>query len=131
VSEPYRADVRRVEKPWGHEIVFAATERYVGKILAVRAGEELSLQYHRAKDETLYLHEGTAEIQVGERREELDWEPCEPGTALRIRPGVIHRIRAGTDCVFLESSTPELDDVVRLEDRYGREGPGEGAEGRG
>jgi mannose-6-phosphate isomerase len=112
--------VRRVEKPWGYEIHFALTDRYCGKVLFVRAGEELSLQYHEAKDETLYLQAGRAEIVVGEQADDLALLPAEPGDAYRIRPGTIHRLRAIEDSTFLEVSTPELDDVVRLEDRYGR-----------
>jgi mannose-6-phosphate isomerase-like protein (cupin superfamily) len=114
--------VRRVEKPWGYEIHYALTDRYCGKVLFVRAGEELSLQYHEVKDETLYLQAGRAEIVVGGRTDALEILPAEPGDAYRVRPGTIHRIRAIEDSTFLEVSTPELDDVVRLEDRYGRAG---------
>jgi mannose-6-phosphate isomerase-like protein (cupin superfamily) len=114
--------VRRVDKPWGYEIHYALTDRYCGKILFVRAGEELSLQYHEVKDETLYLQAGRAEIVVGENVDALEVLPAEPGDAYRVRPGTIHRLRALEDSTFLEVSTPELDDVVRLEDRYGRAG---------
>jgi len=116
------AEVRRVDKPWGYEEIFAVTERYVGKLLFIRAGEALSLQYHRAKDETLRVMEGTMELASGKRVATLETTRLEPGMAIRIAPGVIHRMTAETDCLILEVSTPELDDVVRLQDRYGREG---------
>lgn len=116
------AEIRRVDKPWGYEEIFAATHRYVGKLLFVRAGEALSLQYHRIKDETLRVMEGTMELVSGASREQLETIRVEPGMAIRITPGTIHRMTAETDCLILEVSTPELDDVVRLEDRYGREG---------
>ena len=116
-----RADVRRIDKPWGYEIQYGLTERYCGKLLVVQAGEALSLQYHEQKDETLYLQAGRAEIEIGEVGETTAAE-VGPGEAVRIRPGVVHRIRALEDSVFLEVSTPEVDDVVRLEDRYGRAG---------
>ena len=109
----------RVEKPWGYELIWAHTGRYVGKILHVRAGQALSLQYHRAKDETIHLLAGEMRFEFdagGGEREVL----LKPGDSMRIRPGTIHRMVALTDCDVLEASTPELDDVVRLEDRYGR-----------
>jgi mannose-6-phosphate isomerase len=115
-------EVRRVSKPWGHELIWALSDHYCGKVLVVRAGEELSLQFHRDKDETIYLHRGSAEIDVGYRGRPLFTEVIEVGQAFRIRPGTIHRLRAIEDCEFLEVSTPHLDDVVRLEDRYGRLG---------
>lgn len=118
----YTAEVRRVEKPWGHELHWALTGRYCGKVLAVRAGEELSLQLHERKEETLYLHEGRAEVQIGPSPDRLERDVVLPGTALHVTPGTVHRIRALEDCLFLEASTPDLDDVVRLDDRYGRAG---------
>ena len=118
----FAAQVRRVEKPWGHEVVFACTDRYCGKLIFVRAGEELSLQFHREKDEVLYLHEGRIELEVGDPGGPLDVEVVVPGQAFHFRPGVVHRARALEDSVLLEASTPELDDVVRLDDRYGRTG---------
>jgi mannose-6-phosphate isomerase-like protein (cupin superfamily) len=118
----FRSDVRRVDKPWGYELHYGLTDRYCGKVLFVRAGEELSLQYHERKDETLYLHAGRAELEIGELGEETAATEIGPGDALRIRPRVVHRLRALEDSLFLEVSTPELDDVVRLEDRYGRAG---------
>jgi mannose-6-phosphate isomerase-like protein (cupin superfamily) len=120
VSTPYRSEVCRVEKPWGYEIHWALGERYCGKVLAVRAGEEMSLQYHERKEETLHLHEGRARIRVGPSVDELAESVLEAGMSLHLPPGTVHHIRALEDCIFLEVSTPELDDVVRLEDRYGR-----------
>jgi mannose-6-phosphate isomerase len=119
----FATDVRRVEKPWGYEVVYALTERYCGKVIFVRKGEELSLQFHREKDEVVYLHEGRIELQVGEPGRPLDVEVVTPGRAFRLRPGIVHRWRALEDSVVLEVSTPEIDDVVRLEDRYGRADP--------
>ncbi len=119
----FATDVRRVEKPWGYEVVYALTERYCGKVIFVRKGEELSLQFHREKDEVVYLHEGRIELQVGEPGRPLDVEVVTPGRAYRLRPGIVHRWHALEDSVVLEVSTPEIDDVVRLEDRYGRADP--------
>jgi mannose-6-phosphate isomerase len=120
----FGAKVERVEKPWGHEIVFALSEHYCGKVLFVRAGEQLSLQFHRRKDETIYVHSGRVEIEIGDPGGALDSEVVGPGRAFRLKPGVVHRWRALEDSVVLEASTPELDDVVRLEDNYGRAEPG-------
>ena len=116
----YAQQVRRVDKPWGYELIYAVTERYCGKLLFVRAGEALSLQYHRKKDETIYVHEGRAELEIGRQGEEPTPVLVGPGDSFRLRPGTVHRMRALEDTLFLEVSTPELDDVVRLEDRYGR-----------
>jgi mannose-6-phosphate isomerase len=115
---------RFVEKPWGGEEIFAETDRYVGKILTVRAGHSLSLQYHRVKDETMRVLEGTCEIHLGggERSSAPQVLTLGPGDTCHIRPGTVHRLAAVSDVQILEVSTPELDDVVRLEDRYGREG---------
>ncbi|MGH7476489.1 MAG: cupin domain-containing protein [Longimicrobiales bacterium] len=114
------APVRRVEKPWGHELVWASTDQYVGKVLHVKAGHALSLQYHRMKDETIHLLSGAARVWVGPLGAELEELAVEVGQSLRLRPGSVHRIEAVTDVELLEASTPHLDDVVRLEDRYGR-----------
>lgn len=112
--------VRRVDKPWGYELIFAHTDRYAGKILHVEGGHALSLQYHERKDETLYLASGEVELLVGEEAE-MKRLAMRPGDSYRIRPGVRHRMIAGpAGCEFIEVSSPELDDVVRLEDRYGR-----------
>jgi mannose-6-phosphate isomerase-like protein (cupin superfamily) len=114
-----RDDVTRVEKPWGYELHWAITDRYVGKILHVKSGHALSLQYHNFKDETIYLYSGRLlfEIQEGERVVKREMRP---GDRCHIRPKTIHRMTAIEDCDILEVSTPELDDVVRLQDRYGR-----------
>jgi mannose-6-phosphate isomerase-like protein (cupin superfamily) len=112
----------RVDKPWGHELIWARTDRYVGKILHVRAGEALSLQYHQVKDETLYVLAGTVILEVGEDERALERLELAPGDAIHLWPGRRHRLTARTDCDVLEVSTPELDDVVRLADRYGRTG---------
>ena len=112
--------VRRVDKPWGYELVFAHTDRYVGKLLHVDAGHALSLQYHERKDETLYLAAGSMEFQV-EEDGELVVRELRLGEAYHIPPHTRHRMTAGPEgCDLIEVSTPELEDVVRLEDRYGR-----------
>jgi mannose-6-phosphate isomerase-like protein (cupin superfamily) len=116
----FASDVQRVEKPWGYEIVFAVTESYCGKVLFVRGGEQLSLQFHREKDETIYVHEGRVRFEIGEEEGELATDVVGPGTAFHLRPGTVHRMRALEDSLLLEVSTSHLDDVVRLEDRYGR-----------
>lgn len=113
---------RKVEKPWGHEEIFAETADYVGKILFIRRGEALSLQYHEVKEETLRVLEGTLELVTGIDVERLEKHKIGPETVFHIPPRTLHRMVAVTDCLLLEVSTPQLDDVVRLEDRYGREG---------
>ncbi len=110
---------RRVDKPWGHELWWAHTDRYVGKVLHVRAGHSLSLQYHERKDETLHLWSGELTLVVDEGRG-LEEHRMRPGESYRVKPLVRHRLVAVTDCVVLEASTPEVEDVVRLEDAYGR-----------
>jgi mannose-6-phosphate isomerase len=118
---------RFVEKPWGGEEVFAETDRYVGKILTVRAGHALSLQYHVSKDETMRVLEGSCEFHLGREpgSRDLDVAVLGPGDVRHIGPGTVHRMVALTDVRILEVSTPDLDDVVRLEDRYGRAGTGD------
>ena len=116
----YACSVTRVKKPWGYELIYALTDAYCGKLLYVRSGHALSLQDHEQKDETIYLEDGLAEIEIGGLGEPLGRETIWPGQAFRIEPGTVHRLRAIKDCVFLEASTPHLDDVVRLEDAYGR-----------
>ncbi|MFH1764696.1 MAG: cupin domain-containing protein [Gemmatimonadota bacterium] len=111
---------QRVEKPWGYELIWAQTEQYVGKVLHINAGESLSLQYHEVKDETIFLFSGEMRFWVGASAETLEEIMLEAGEAFRVLPGTIHRMRAITDCDVMEASTPHLDDVVRLEDRYGR-----------
>ena len=145
-----RVEVTTVPKPWGHETIWARTDRYVGKILHIKAGHALSVQYHNRKDETVYLlagvlkywvqasqaqgprpqapgpHRtaGTGETPVAGRSPipDLTDVQLKVGDSFRITPGTIHYMEAVTDCDVLEVSTPELDDVVRLKDRYGREG---------
>ena len=112
---------QKVEKPWGYELIWAHTERYVGKILHINRGESLSYQYHVVKDETIRLLSGLLEMDL-----EVDGQRStirlSPGECLHIVPGMKHRMTAVESCDVLEVSTPELDDVVRLEDRYGRAG---------
>jgi mannose-6-phosphate isomerase len=110
----------RVEKPWGYELIWARTERYVGKILHITQGHALSLQYHEKKDETVYVLRGRMRFQTGPEGAELKDTVLGEGEAFHITPFLRHRMIAETDCDILEASTPELDDVVRLEDRYGR-----------
>ena len=111
-----------VDKPWGHELIWARTERYVGKILHVRAGEALSLQYHRVKDETLMVLSGELQLVYFADGEEPRSRILAPREPFHVPPGLRHRMIAVTDVEVVEVSTPELDDVVRLEDAYGREG---------
>jgi mannose-6-phosphate isomerase-like protein (cupin superfamily) len=113
---------RKVEKPWGWELIWAETEMYVGKLLFIKEGEALSLQYHEAKDESWLVHEGRARLDLGGVGDELETMEVAPGAAFRYRPGTVHRLTALEDTLVLEVSTPHLGDVVRLEDRYGREG---------
>lgn len=112
--------VRREEKPWGYELIWAETELYVGKLLHVRAGEALSVQYHERKDETLHLLRGSMILRMGESMDRFGPVPFHPGDSVRMRPGMIHQMEALTDCEVLEVSTPHLRDLVRLQDRYGR-----------
>jgi mannose-6-phosphate isomerase len=113
--------VTRVEKPWGYELHWAKTDRYVGKLIHVNAGHALSLQYHDRKDETIYLHSGRMLFEIQQQGADLVKRELSPGDAVHITPKTIHRMTALQDCDVFEVSTPELDDVVRLEDRYGRE----------
>ena len=118
-----RVPITRVSKPWGYEIIWAVSERYVGKILHINAGHELSVQYHNKKDETCYLLSGEIVYRVQRNGDDvLDDVRLQVGESYRIIPGTIHQMIAVTDCDVLEVSTPELDDVVRLSDKYGREG---------
>jgi mannose-6-phosphate isomerase len=109
----------RVEKPWGFELVWARTDRYVGKILHVRAGQVLSLQYHHRKDETMHVLAGELILRTGPE-DALESRPFRAGESMHIPPKLIHQIEAVVDSDVLEASTPELDDLVRLNDRYGR-----------
>jgi mannose-6-phosphate isomerase len=146
-----RVNITTVPKPWGHETIWANTDRYVGKILHIKAGHALSVQYHNVKDETVFLLSGEMKYWVGEGRgqraegragkgglrplatgetpaagrdpiPQMTDVQLRVGEAYRITPHTIHYMEAVTDCDVLEVSTPELDDVVRLKDRYGREG---------
>jgi mannose-6-phosphate isomerase len=131
-----KIEVRIVPKPWGHETIWAHTDLYVGKVLHIKAGHSLSLQYHNLKDETIHVLSGTMVYRVGTAdgrgrtadgtgdsgRQELQEIELKEGESFRNEPGTIHQMEAVTDCVLLEASTPHLDDVVRLTDRYGREG---------
>ncbi len=118
-----RAEVRQVDKPWGHETIWASNDLYAGKILHINAGHALSIQYHRVKDETIYLMSGEMNYWVKpDGSDTLQNMNLRTGEAFRITPGTVHYMEAVTDCDVLEASTPQLDDVVRLEDRYGREG---------
>ena len=123
MTSPYAFTPRRVEKPWGWELVWAEADDYVGKLLFIRAGQALSLQYHEVKDEAWLVQEGRAKLELsapGERM--LNNEVIGPGAAFHFPPGTVHRLTAVEDTTILEASTPQLDDVVRLEDRYGRTG---------
>jgi mannose-6-phosphate isomerase-like protein (cupin superfamily) len=116
-----KSRIERVDKPWGYELRFALTGRYAGKVLFIEAGNQLSLQYHEVKDESLLVQTGQLELVLG-RDAEQRVELLGPGDAWHITPGTVHRFRAVTDCLLFEVSTPELQDVVRIEDDYGREG---------
>jgi len=113
---------RFVSKPWGQEEIFAETDRYVGKILEINAGEALSLQFHERKEETLRVLDGRVRFVAGPDRDHLETFELGPGDVFHVTPGLLHRMVAVSDCRLLEVSTPDLDDVVRLDDRYGREG---------
>lgn len=111
--------IKKIDKPWGYELIWAYTEKYAGKILHIKRGEMLSYQYHEVKDETIYLYSGLLEIDMedGKERKKVI---LHPGEGIRIPPFTKHRMIAVEDCEVLEVSTPELSDVVRLEDLYGR-----------
>jgi mannose-6-phosphate isomerase-like protein (cupin superfamily) len=116
-------EVKKVEKPWGHELIWALTDVYCGKLLFVKAGHSLSLQFHRKKDESWLVQSGRAKLELGEAGESiLKEEVISAGAAFHYPPGTVHRVTAIEDTTILEVSTPQLDDVVRLEDAYGREG---------
>ncbi len=124
--DPFAFEPRKVEKPWGWELIWAHADAYVGKILFVRAGHSLSLQFHREKDESWYVQSGRAKLELGKIGQAvLAEEVIGPGTAFRYPPGTVHRVTALDDTTIIEVSTPHLDDVVRLEDAYGRQGTSE------
>ncbi len=119
----YSFEPRKVEKPWGWELIWALTDAYCGKLLFVRAGEALSLQYHERKDESWYVQEGRAELELSAvDADERELVEITAGDSFHFRPLTVHRVRALEDTLVIEVSTPDLDDVVRLEDAYGREG---------
>jgi mannose-6-phosphate isomerase-like protein (cupin superfamily) len=113
------AEDNRVQKPWGYELHWAKTNKYVGKLIHVNAGEALSLQYHNVKDETIFLRSGRMLFEIAENGTRVTRE-MQVGESVHITPGTLHRMTAIDDCEIFEVSTPELDDVVRVEDRYGR-----------
>jgi mannose-6-phosphate isomerase len=119
--EPFAVEPVKVDKPWGYELIWAETDDYVGKLLFIKAGESLSLQFHRQKDESWLVYSGRARIEMAAPGEKLPQaEVVGAGAAFRIKPGTVHRITGVEDTTIIEVSTPFLEDVVRLEDRYGR-----------
>jgi mannose-6-phosphate isomerase len=122
-GDQWRFEPRRVEKPWGWELIWAHAGAYVGKVLFVRAGQALSLQFHREKDESWYVESGRAKLELGAVGDAvLKTEVIAAGASFHFPPGTVHRVTALEDTTILEVSTPHLDDVVRLEDAYGRAG---------
>src|SRR2546427_11675925 len=109
----------RVPKPWGYELIWAKTDRYVGKILHIEPGHVLSLQYHNKKDESIYVLKGEIVLRI-QQGDTLIERPLREGESFHIQPKVIHQFEAVLPSDLLEASTPEIDDVVRLKDRYGR-----------
>jgi len=121
--DPWSFEPRRVDKPWGYELIWALTDDYCGKLLHVDAGHSLSLQFHRVKDESWLVQSGRARLELGAVGDAvLQTEIVGPGAAFHYTPGTVHRVTALEDTDILEVSTPHLDDVVRLEDAYGRQG---------
>lgn len=124
--DKFAIEPEKVEKPWGHELIWASTEHYVGKTLFINAGESLSLQFHKIKDEAWYVLSGRAEVELGAPGQGiLNSEIVGPGAAFHFPPGTVHRVTAVNNTTILEVSSPHPDDIVRLEDRYGREGTSE------
>jgi mannose-6-phosphate isomerase len=122
--EQFAVEPTKVEKPWGYELIWAETDSYAGKILFVKAGESLSLQFHREKDESWLVHSGRARVEMAAAGTAVpDAEVVGPGAAFRIKPGTVHRVTGIEDTTIIEVSTAHLEDVVRLEDRYGRVEP--------
>lgn len=120
------AEQKLVTKPWGHEVIFAVTKDYVGKILVIKAGHQLSLQFHKVKEETIYLQSGEMRFLIENDHGNIEEVLLKPGQSFHIFPNRKHRMIAVKDCEVFEVSTPHLDDVVRLEDSYGR-GPDSGS----
>ncbi len=116
----------RIDKPWGYELRFAITERYLGKVIHVNQGEALSLQYHEQKDETLLMTVGVMDLELAGEDGVMQTHRLSVGDCVRIVPGRTHRMVAVEACEFFEVSSPEINDVIRLEDRYGREGSSAG-----
>jgi len=114
--------MRKVNKPWGYEVIWAETPKYLGKILHIMASKRLSLQYHNIKDETIMVQKGVLQLEIGPTKEDLKIVTMNQGDVQRIQTGVVHRMTAVTDVEVLEVSTSEIDDVVRLEDDHGRTG---------
>ena len=114
--------MKKVEKPWGHEMIWAVTDRYVGKVLHIKAGEKLSLQYHVKKDETVMVWTGRIRFEFFGDGQSPQFKEMGPGEAFHVTPGLRHRMIALEDIDMFEGSTTELDDVVRIEDAYGRKG---------
>lgn len=121
-SDRGSADARRVDKPWGHELIWAHTDRYAGKILVIESGKRLSLQRHEVKDESILVLSGRLELTLEDEAGEIVVEELGPGDHRRVEIGRIHRFAAIERCEVVEVSTPELDDVVRLEDDFDRQG---------
>jgi mannose-6-phosphate isomerase len=120
---PWTVESRRVDKPWGYELIWALSDAYCGKVLFVTAGHSLSLQYHVQKEESWLVQSGRAKVELGTTADESLTEAIlEPGSTLHFPPGTVHRVTAIEDTTILEVSTPHLDDVVRIEDAYGRAG---------
>jgi mannose-6-phosphate isomerase-like protein (cupin superfamily) len=116
-----RIENTKVDKPWGYELRWAITERYLGKVLHINKGEALSLQYHRQKDECQYILAGAIDMEVGPTESQMTTRRMRAGDTVHLTPGTRHRLTAVEDTDIFEVSTPEIDDVVRLEDRYGRD----------
>lgn len=110
---------QKTDKPWGYELLWAHTKDYVAKVLFIKKGESLSLQFHREKEETLYLESGECLFEAG-TEQDLKKRVMKPGDVFHVPPGLIHRMTAVVDCRFFEVSTTQLSDVVRLKDNYGR-----------
>lgn len=115
--------MQKVDKPWGHELIWASTDRYVGKVLHIKSGHRLSLQFHKIKDETIFVKSGTLLLEHGQSRDFLTSLVLNVGQSFHIKTGMIHRMSGVTDVEVVEVSTPELFDVVRLEDDYNRKDP--------
>ena len=115
-------EARRVDKPWGHERIWAHTDRYVGKMLIIETGKRLSLQRHEIKDESILVREGRLRLYLEDDDGVVREHELGPGEARRIPTGRVHRFEAIERCELVEVSTPELDDVIRIEDDFGREG---------